>query len=111
MGLALLLLFVMSIVTSLPRLIYTSSIMSREKYPLGGIVTAIQNAFHITPEVVCKRDAIDEIRICFYKDFKPRDCVGSKDMTSKKSCPKYVSLPEYTPLDGEAMVLKMPTDE
>ncbi|CAN6830299.1 unnamed protein product [Brassica oleracea var. botrytis] len=82
-----------------------------EKYPLGGIVTAIQNAFHITPEVVCKRDAIDEIRICFYKDFKPRDCVGSKDMTSKKSCPKYVSLPEYTPLDGEAMVLKMPTDE
>lgn len=41
-----------------------------EKYPLGGIVTAVQNAFHITPEVVCKKDAIDEIRICFYKDFK-----------------------------------------
>ncbi|KAL1217798.1 Ribonuclease 2 [Cardamine amara subsp. amara] len=81
-----------------------------EKYPLGGIVTAIQNAFHITPEVVCKKDAIDELRICFYKDFKPRDCVGSKDVTSKKSCPKYVSLPEYTPLEGEAMVLKMPTD-
>ncbi|KAG2244463.1 hypothetical protein Bca52824_093693 [Brassica carinata] len=82
-----------------------------EKYPLGGIVTAIQNAFHINPEVVCKRDAIDEIRLCFYKDFKPRDCLGSKDLTSRKSCPKYVSLPEYTPLDGEAMVLKMPTDE
>lgn len=83
-----------------------------EKYPLGGIVTAIQNAFHINPEVVCKKDAIDEIRLCFYKDFKPRDCLGSKDLTSKKkSCPKYVSLPEYTPLDGEAMVLKMPTDE
>ncbi|CAN8324237.1 unnamed protein product [Cochlearia groenlandica] len=71
---------------------------NREKYPLGGIVEAIQNAFHITPEVVCKRDAIDEIRICFYKDFKLRDCVGSKDVTTKKSCPKYVSLPEYTPL-------------
>ncbi|CAH8265341.1 unnamed protein product [Arabidopsis lyrata] len=29
---------------------------------------------------------------------------------SRKSCPQYVSLPEYTPLDGEAMVLKMPTE-
>jgi len=82
-----------------------------EKYPLGGIVTAIQNAFHVNPEVVCKKDAIDELRICFEKDFTPRDCVVSKGLTSKKSCPKYVSLPEYTPLDGEAMVLRMPTDK
>lgn len=41
-----------------------------EKYPLGGIISAIQNAFHATPELVCSGDAVDELRLCFYKDFK-----------------------------------------
>lgn len=41
-----------------------------EKYPLGGIITAIQNAFHATPELECSGDALQELRICFYKDFK-----------------------------------------
>ncbi|KAK4483021.1 hypothetical protein RD792_010197 [Penstemon davidsonii] len=73
-----------------------------EKYPLGGIISAIQNAFHATPEIECSGDAVQELRLCFYKDFKPRDCAGanahSSSVNSKKSCPKYISLPEYVPL-------------
>ncbi|KAK4706256.1 hypothetical protein R3W88_034201 [Solanum pinnatisectum] len=41
-----------------------------EKYPLGGIISAIQNAFHTTPELVCSGDALEELRICFYKNFE-----------------------------------------
>lgn len=86
-----------------------------EKYPLQGIVSAIENAFHATPQLVCSGDAVEELRLCFYKDFKVRpfrffnlyhafllhislslqirDCaVGSN--TSEGSCPIYVSLPE-----------------
>ncbi|GFZ13370.1 ribonuclease 2 [Actinidia rufa] len=74
-----------------------------EKYPLGGVISAIQNAFHATPLLVCSNGAVEELRLCFYKDFKPRDCViGSsiKDdmLYSKSSCPKYVSLPEFVSL-------------
>ncbi|KAI9126416.1 hypothetical protein K1719_002837 [Acacia pycnantha] len=51
---------------------------NREKYPLGGIISAIENAFHTSPQVICSHGAVEEIRLCFYKDFKPRDCaVGS----------------------------------
>ncbi|KAL7201247.1 hypothetical protein ACSBR1_033036 [Camellia fascicularis] len=65
-----------------------------EKYPLGGIISAIENAFHATPLVVCSDGAVEELRLCFYKDFKPRDCVigfTSQDdiISSKSSCPKY----------------------
>ncbi|KAK9684820.1 hypothetical protein RND81_10G235100 [Saponaria officinalis] len=71
-----------------------------EKYPLGGIRTAIENAFHISPLIVCSSGAIQEIRLCFYKDFKPRDCVATSRTkmevdSLKSSCPKYVSLPAY----------------
>ncbi|CAK7349205.1 unnamed protein product [Dovyalis caffra] len=82
-----------------------------EKYPLGGIVSAIENAFHATPQVVCSKHDLEELRLCFYKDFKknalcsdssllqPRDCVIQNDMyTSKSSCPKYVGLPTYVSL-------------
>lgn len=41
-----------------------------EKYPLGGIISAIENAFHISPTVVCSGDAVKELNLCFYKDFK-----------------------------------------
>lgn len=41
-----------------------------EKYPLGGIISAIQNAFHATPELICSGDAVEELRICFYKDLQ-----------------------------------------
>lgn len=74
-----------------------------EKYPVGGIISAIQNAFHTTPQLVCSKGAVEELRLCFYKDFKFRDCVNGSSsqnsmVSSKSSCPKYVSLPEYVSL-------------
>lgn len=72
-----------------------------EKYPLGGIISAVENAFHATPLLVCSKGAVEELRLCFYKDFKPRDCVPTDSqnaiVSSKISCPKYVSLPSYEP--------------
>ncbi|KAL8129249.1 hypothetical protein V2J09_018404 [Rumex salicifolius] len=41
-----------------------------EKYPLGGIISAVENAFHASPLIVCSKGAIEELRLCFYKDFK-----------------------------------------
>ncbi|VFQ86344.1 unnamed protein product [Cuscuta campestris] len=69
-----------------------------EKYPLGGIISAIQNAFHATPELACSGGAIDELRLCFFKNFEPRDCATQSSLTNLEdsSCPKYVSLPEHT---------------
>ncbi|XAR60865.1 Ribonuclease T(2) [Bertholletia excelsa] len=77
-----------------------------EKHPLGGIVSAIENAFHATPQLICSHGAIEELRLCFYKDFKPRDCViglSALDdiLSSKSSCPRYVSLPEHASLSLE----------
>ncbi|MEX6631793.1 hypothetical protein SGI36_21315, partial [Providencia rettgeri] len=64
-----------------------------EKYPLGGIVTAIENAFHTTPELICSGDALEELRFCFYKNFEPRAC--AHDTSLRGSCPQYVSLPAH----------------
>ncbi|TYG94142.1 hypothetical protein ES288_A11G164900v1 [Gossypium darwinii] len=64
-----------------------------ERYPLGGLVSAIENSFQATPGVICSKHDVKEIRLCFYKDFKPRNCLASKT-----SCPKYVSLPTYVAL-------------
>ncbi|KAL6978931.1 Ribonuclease 2 [Sarracenia purpurea var. burkii] len=77
-----------------------------DNYPLGGVISAIQNAFQATPLLVCSNGAVEELRLCFYKDFKPRDCViGSivpdGMLSSKSSCPKYVSLPAFTSLGLE----------
>ncbi|GLT46097.1 hypothetical protein SLA2020_198800 [Shorea laevis] len=79
-----------------------------ERYPLRGIVSAIENSFQATPEVICSKGAIEEIRLCFYKDFKPRNCLihGTEKDTyfSKSSCPNYVSLPSHVSLgDGEGV--------
>ncbi|KAJ8440372.1 hypothetical protein Cgig2_012808 [Carnegiea gigantea] len=72
-----------------------------EKYPLRGIISAIQNAFHTTPLIICSHGAVEELHLCFYKDFKPRDCVTNNEVdASNKSCPKYVSLPIYSSLGG-----------
>lgn len=43
-----------------------------EKYPLGGIISAIQNAFHTTPALECSGDAVEELYLCFYKNFEVR---------------------------------------
>ncbi|KAK7292769.1 hypothetical protein RJT34_15622 [Clitoria ternatea] len=85
-----------------------------EKYPIGGIISAIENAFHASPLIVCSNGAIEELRLCFYKDFKPRECLGSDlklDMvTSKGSCPKYVSLPEPGSLRRNGLQSWVPGD-
>lgn len=85
-----------------------------EKYPLGGIVSAIENAFRATPLLVCSKGSVEELHLCFYKDFKPRDCVvGSRSLndmvSSKRSCPLYVSLPAYVSLglDGVKTTLSL----
>lgn len=79
-----------------------------EKYPLGGIISAIENAFHISPQIVCSKGAVEELRLCFYKDFKPRDCAIGADakidmVTKKASCPKYVSLPETVSIERDGL--------
>ncbi|CAO2818947.1 unnamed protein product [Amaranthus hypochondriacus] len=71
-----------------------------EKYPLGGIKTAIENAFHQSPMIICSGDAIQEVHLCFYKTFEPRECANYGSIKeqvdlSKPSCPNYVSLPVY----------------
>ncbi|GAV69291.1 LOW QUALITY PROTEIN: Ribonuclease_T2 domain-containing protein, partial [Cephalotus follicularis] len=73
-----------------------------ERYPLGGIVFAIEN-FHATPQLTCSKGAVEELQLCFYKDFTPRDCVIKYGLqnninASKSSCPKYVSLPSCVSL-------------
>ncbi|KAM0044570.1 putative ribonuclease T(2) [Helianthus debilis subsp. tardiflorus] len=65
-----------------------------EMYPSGGIIAAIENAFHTTPQLVCLKGALEEVRLCLTKDFKFRDCVAASD------CPEYVSLPAFASLDA-----------
>ncbi|KAK9082776.1 hypothetical protein Scep_029247 [Stephania cephalantha] len=73
---------------------------NEEKYPLGGIISAVEIAVGATPLIVCSHGAVEELRICFYKDFQPRDCVADAsshgNTFASSSCPRYVSLPEYT---------------
>ncbi|XP_058094322.1 ribonuclease 2-like [Magnolia sinica] len=86
------------------------------KYPLGDIVATIKDTFGASPSLTCKHGAVEELHICFYKDFKPRDCtIGSStqdDMLgSRSSCPRYISLPEYSPpmlQDGNAAIPWLP---
>uniref|UniRef100_A0A2P2LN14 Uncharacterized protein n=1 Tax=Rhizophora mucronata TaxID=61149 RepID=A0A2P2LN14_RHIMU len=74
-----------------------------EKYPLGGIISAIENAFHTTPSVACSKGAVEELYLCFYKDFEPRDCalgsiIQDNRLSSWHYCPEYVSLPTFVSL-------------
>ncbi|CAN1346008.1 Ribonuclease 2 [Linum perenne] len=71
-----------------------------EKYPVGGIISAIQNAYRETPLLICSKGALEEVRLCFYKDFKPRECTTGSMLrdrmrSSSSSCPQYVSLPAF----------------
>nr|CAD1838925.1 unnamed protein product [Ananas comosus var. bracteatus] len=80
-----------------------------EKYLLGDIVSAIKKGFGASPLLVCKHGSLEELRLCFYKDFTPRDCVIGSNIVddspnSRNSCPRYISLPTYTfpfPVIGE----------
>ncbi|XP_068665537.1 ribonuclease 2-like [Aristolochia californica] len=73
-----------------------------EHYPLGDIVATIKRAVGSLPLLVCSHGAVEELRICFHKDFTPRDCgvlsIAQENMIgSRSSCPRYISLPEYKP--------------
>lgn len=74
-----------------------------EKYFVKDIVAALENAIGATPQLVCKRGSLEELRICFYKDFTPRDCgilssVLHSSSLARSSCPSQISLPSYSPL-------------
>ncbi|KAG6415512.1 hypothetical protein SASPL_122924 [Salvia splendens] len=81
-----------------------------EKYPLGGIVSAMEKAYHATPALACSGDAVEELRLCFSKDFKFRDC--GVEIPPESSCPEYVSLPKFISSGlgiKEAKALKLET--
>ncbi|XP_076907420.1 ribonuclease 2-like [Bidens hawaiensis] len=59
------------------------------KYASSGIISAIKKGFNATPNLACKNGAIEEVRLCFTKDFKLRDCVEETD------CPDIVSFPKF----------------
>uniref|UniRef100_A0A453G5K7 Uncharacterized protein n=1 Tax=Aegilops tauschii subsp. strangulata TaxID=200361 RepID=A0A453G5K7_AEGTS len=92
------------------------------KYAVAHIVDAIDHAFGRLPHLVCKNGSVQELRLCFHKDYQvrnrhmgsllckrkrnsaiiyvsqPRDC-GSEDdeawSSSRRShCPRYVTLPQ-----------------
>ncbi|KAG1328265.1 ribonuclease 2 [Cocos nucifera] len=74
-----------------------------DRYPLGDVISTIKNVFGASPIVVCRHGSVEELRLCFYKDFKPRDCAMGSDIIDdasylRSSCPRYVSLPTYAPL-------------
>ncbi|KAK1313773.1 Ribonuclease 2 [Acorus calamus] len=47
-----------------------------DKYPLGEIVSTITKAFGAPPSLSCSHGAVEELYLCFTKDFKPRDCAN-----------------------------------
>ncbi|XP_051227399.1 ribonuclease 2 [Lolium perenne] len=69
------------------------------KYEVGHIVAAIDHAFGRLPHIVCKNGSVQELRLCFHKDYQPRDCGSETDdawSSSRRShCPRYVTLPSY----------------
>ncbi|XP_039123094.1 ribonuclease 2 [Dioscorea cayenensis subsp. rotundata] len=64
-----------------------------ETYFVKDIVAALEKAIGTSPQLVCKRGSLQELRICFYKDFTPRDCgilssVLHSSSLARSSCPK-----------------------
>uniref|UniRef100_A0A0D9V902 Uncharacterized protein n=1 Tax=Leersia perrieri TaxID=77586 RepID=A0A0D9V902_9ORYZ len=69
------------------------------KYLVGHIVSAIEFSFGAMPSIVCKNGSVQELRLCFHKDYQPRDCVieGENSAYRRNHCPRYVTLPSYKP--------------
>lgn len=79
-----------------------------EEYPTHDLVAAISKAVGATPLLVCSQGEVMELRICFYKDFKPRDCVsGDTEQIKlyKSYCPEHVLLPQYLSSGGRQQML------
>ncbi|PKA61581.1 Ribonuclease 2 [Apostasia shenzhenica] len=74
------------------------------KYAIGDIISAIEKAVGALPLLHCKRDSLEELQLCFDKDFKPRDCVlrlaveDEDSLKSRNYCPRYINLPTYSSL-------------
>ncbi|XP_003564836.1 ribonuclease 2 [Brachypodium distachyon] len=73
-----------------------------KKYPLRDVIDTIKDAFGASPQIICKKGSIEELRLCFTKDLEPRDCLTtsamSKTLTKEKHCPRYITLPTYDPI-------------
>ncbi|XP_062228429.1 ribonuclease 2-like [Phragmites australis] len=73
-----------------------------KEYALSDVIEAIKHAFGASPQIVCKYGSIEELRLCFDKDLKPRDCLTTtatnKSIWRRKQCPRYITLPTYDPL-------------
>ncbi|KAI7738455.1 hypothetical protein M8C21_031584 [Ambrosia artemisiifolia] len=64
-------------------------------YSSASIISAIENAFHAKPQLVCKNDnVIKEVRLCFTKELEIRECV------EPSWCPEYVRLPKFSFVGG-----------
>ncbi|PUZ53513.1 hypothetical protein GQ55_5G057300 [Panicum hallii var. hallii] len=72
---------------------------SGRKYAVGHIVAVIEYAFGAMPSLVCKNGSVQELRLCFHKDYQPRDCTFETDKApnSRSQCPRYVTFPSYKP--------------
>ncbi|KAL6614008.1 hypothetical protein ACP70R_036278 [Stipagrostis hirtigluma subsp. patula] len=77
-------------------------ISNGKEYALSDVIDAIKNAFGGLPQIVCKKGSIEELRLCFDKDLKPRDCLTTsatnQSVSRKKHCPRNITLPTYDPL-------------
>ncbi|GJM92306.1 hypothetical protein PR202_ga08767 [Eleusine coracana subsp. coracana] len=72
---------------------------SGRKYAVGHIVAVIEYAFGTMPSVVCSNGSVQELRLCFHKDYQPRDCTfETNNAPNRRShCPRYVTFPSYKP--------------
>ncbi|KAG8054346.1 hypothetical protein GUJ93_ZPchr0001g30325 [Zizania palustris] len=77
-------------------------ISNGKKYALTDVIDAVKCAFGALPQIVCKKGSVEELRLCFNKDLKPRDCLtttaSNENVSKKNSCPRYITLPTYDPL-------------
>lgn len=75
-------------------------ISNGEQYALTDVISTIKLAFGGSPQIICKKGSVEELRLCFTKDLKPRDCLTTSALSKnllKSSCPKNISLPTYDP--------------
>ncbi|KAJ1286631.1 hypothetical protein BS78_03G367200 [Paspalum vaginatum] len=75
-------------------------ISNAKEYALSHVINTIKHAFGGLPEIVCKKGSVEELRLCFDKELKPRDCLTTltNGSVSSSKCPQYITLPTYDPL-------------
>lgn len=77
-------------------------ISNDKEYALSDVIDTITGSFGGVPEIVCKRGSVEELRLCFDKQLKPRDCLTTTstngNVSSRKHCPRHITLPTYDPL-------------